>query len=77
MKFEDRSPEETARQERCARGDVWEPARKIFKQKKEDKATFFSPTNEWSLAAPSTIDLKKRVFVVDSGASMHASAGKT
>ena len=50
---------------------------KSLSKKKEDKATFFSPTNEWSLAAPSTIDLKERVFVVDSGASMHASAGKT
>ena len=30
MKFEDRSPEEIARQERCARGDVWELAENIF-----------------------------------------------
>ena len=43
MKFEDRSPEGTARQERCARGDVWELARKIYKLNKEDKATFYSP----------------------------------
>ena len=30
MKFGDRSPEETARQERCARGDAWKFARKLF-----------------------------------------------
>ena len=30
MKFEDRSPEETARQERCARGDAWKLAKNIF-----------------------------------------------
>ena len=34
MKFEDRSPGETARQERCARGDAWEFAKTIFKLKK-------------------------------------------
>ena len=30
MKFEDRSPGETARQERCASGDAWELAKNIF-----------------------------------------------
>ena len=30
IKFEDRSLEEIARQERCARGDAWELAKKIF-----------------------------------------------
>ena len=34
MKFEDRSLGEIARQERCARGDAWELARKIYKLKK-------------------------------------------
>ena len=34
LKFEDRSPEETPRQERCARGEAWECARKINKLKK-------------------------------------------
>ena len=34
VKCEDRSPGETARQERCARGDAWELAREIFKLKK-------------------------------------------
>ena len=34
MKIEDRSTGETARQERCARGDAWELARRIHKLKK-------------------------------------------
>ena len=55
MTFEDRSQEETERQERCARGDAWRLAKNIYKLKKEDKATFFSLTDEWSLPAASTI----------------------
>ena len=47
MKFEDRSQEEIARQERCARGDAWRMAKNILKLKETDKAVFFSPTNEW------------------------------
>ena len=70
MKFEDRSPEETARQGRCARGDAWKLAKKIFKLLEEDRTSFFSPTDEWSLPAPSTIKSEEREFVADS-ASMH------
>ena len=71
MKFEDRSPEEIERQERCARGDAWRLAKNISKLKETDKTTFFSPTNERSLPAPSAIKPEEREFVVDSGASMH------
>ena len=71
MKFEDRSQEEIERQERCARGGAWRLAKNIFKLTQTDRATFFSPTNEWSLPAPSAIKLEEREFVVDSGASMH------
>ena len=53
LKFEDRSPGETARQERCARGDAWEFAKKIYKLKEKEKATFYSP-EEWILLAAST-----------------------
>ena len=64
--------EETERQERCARGDAWRLAKNIFKLKERDKAAIFSPTNEWSLPAPSTIKSEERgIVVVDSGASMH------
>ena len=71
MIFEDRSQEEIERQERCARGDAWRLAKNVLKLKETDKATFFSPTNEWSLPAPSTLKPEEREFVVDSGASMH------
>ena len=68
MKLEDRSPRETARPERCARGDAWELAKKILKLKKEGKATFYLPSEEWILPAASTINPEEREFVVDSGA---------
>ena len=71
MKFEDRSLGETARQERCARGDVWELAKKFCKPKKADKATFHSPSEECIMLATSKINPEERDFVVDSGASMH------
>ena len=43
MKFEDRSQEETERQERCARGKAWNIARNIYKLKEKDTATFYAP----------------------------------
>ena len=61
----------TERQERCARGDAWRLAKKTSKLKEKEKATFFSPTDEWGLPAATTIKLEEREFVVDSGASMH------
>ena len=57
--LEDRSPEEIARQERCARGDAWKFAWKIYKLRKEEKATFYSPSEEWILLAESTINPRK------------------
>ena len=51
MKFEERSQEETERQERCARGDAWRLAKNVFELKETDKATFFLPANELSLPA--------------------------
>ena len=68
---EDRSPGETARQERCALGDVWKLAKIKYTLKKEDKATFYSHTSEWIMPATSTIKRGEREFVVDSGVSMH------
>ena len=41
------------------------------KVKEKDKATFYSPAEEWVLPAASTKELEEREFVVDSGASMH------
>ena len=71
MKFEDRSHEETERQQRCARSKAWNLAKNIYKLKENDKATFYSPAEEWALPAASTKEAEEREFVVDSGASMH------
>ena len=46
VKSENRSQEETERQERCARVDAWRLAKDILMLKETDKATFFSHTNE-------------------------------
>ena len=54
-----------------ARGDAWRLAQKILKLKETDKATFFSPANEWCLPASSVMKPEEREFVVDPGASMH------
>ena len=70
-KFEDRSQEETEWQERCAREAAWRLAKKIQKLKEKNKTTFFSPSENWCLPAPSTLEPEEREFVVDSGASMH------
>ena len=69
-KFEDRSQEETEWQERCAREAAWKLAKSVLKSK-EKKAAFFSPSENWCLPAPSTLEPEEREFVVDSGASMH------
>ena len=76
MKFEDRSHEETERQQRCACGDAWELAKNMYQLKETEKATFYSPSEEWMMPAASTIKPEEREFVVDSGASMHMVSGK-
>ena len=70
-KFEDRSHEETERQERCAQSKAWDLAKKNYKLKANDKATFFSPAEKWVLPSASAREPEEREFVVDSGASMH------
>ena len=70
-KFEDRSQEVTEWQERCAREAAWRLAKNILKLKEKQKSTFFSPSENWCLPAPSTIKPEESEFVVDSGASMH------
>ena len=65
MKFEDRSHEETERQQRCARSKAWNLAKNIYKLNEKDKAAFYFPAEEWVLPDA------EREFVVDSGASMH------
>ena len=70
-KFEDRSQEETEWQEQRAREAAWKLARCILKLKEKHKTTFFTPSENWCLPSPSTIEPEEREFVVDSGASMH------
>ena len=58
MKFEDRSHEETDRQQRCARCKARNLAKHRYKLKGKDQAAFYFPAEEGE-------------FVVNSGASMH------
>ena len=60
MKFEDRTHEETQREQRCARGKVWNLANNIL-------ATSCSPAET---PAASTKEPEEKEFVVDSGVSM-------
>ena len=76
-KFEDRSQEETEWQERCAREAAWKLAKNVLKLKEHERATFFSPSENWCPSAPSTMKLEERELVVDSGASMHMISKKT
>ena len=69
-KFEDRSLEETEWQEQGAREAVWKLAENVLKLKEHERATFFSPSENRCLPAP-TLKPEEREFVVDSGASMH------
>ena len=71
MKFDDRSHEETERQQRCARSKAWNLAKNMYKLKEKDKAAFYFPAEEWLLTAASTKEPEDRKFVVDSGASVH------
>ena len=71
MKFEDRSHEETERQQRCARSKAWNLDKNIYKLKEHDKAAFYFLAGEWVLPAASTKEPEEREFVIDLGASMH------
>ena len=70
-KFEDRSQEETEWQEQGAREAAWKLAKNVFKLKEQERAAFFSPSENRCLPAPSNLKPEEREFVVDSGASMH------
>ena len=68
--FEERTPEETSRREDCASKAAWNLARKVYKLKAEDKATFCSPV-EKKPPGPVSRNTEDRMFVVNSGASKH------
>ena len=69
-KFEDRSQEETEWQEQGAREAAWKLAKSVLKLKEQERATFFSPSENRCLPA-STLKPEEREVGVDSGASMH------
>ena len=69
-KFEDRSQEETEWQEQGAREAAWRLAKSVLKLTEQERATFFSPSENRCLPA-STLKPEERELVVDSGASMH------
>ena len=50
-KFEDRSQEETEWQEQGAREAAWKLAKNVLKLKEHERATFFSPSEDWCLPA--------------------------
>ena len=58
-KFEERTPEETSRQEECARKAAWNLARNIYKLKNVDKATFYIP-GQWKLKAPVLVSQNRK-----------------
>ena len=70
-KFEDRSFEETEWHERCAREAAWRLAKNVLKLKEQERATFFSLSENWWCLLASNLKPEEREFVVDSGASMH------
>ena len=74
MKCEDRSQEETGRQERCARGGAWRLPKNFSKLKEKDNVTFFSPSDEWSY--PQSKRRKESLWWTPEQACMW-SAGKT
>ena len=69
-KFEETARNETFKQDRCARSEARDLAKKVYKLKEEDVATFHS-AEAWVLPAPSSKKPEEREFVVDSGAPMH------
>ena len=54
-----------------AREAVWRLAKNIQKLEEKHKTTFFSPSENWCLPAPSAVKPEEREFVVDSGAPLH------
>ena len=70
-KFEERTQDETLKQERCARRDAWNLAKDVYKLKMESTNTFFSLAEGWVMLAPSSQKPEEQESVVDSGGSIH------
>ena len=65
--FEERTPDKTLHQERCARRVAWNLAKNVYKLKNKAKATFYSPIEARAMLAPTSKSPKER----ESRASMH------
>ena len=70
VKFEDRSHEETERQERCAQSKAWDLAKNIYKLKRTTTYILLA-CRKVGFPSASAREKEKREFVVDSGASVH------
>ena len=70
-KFEDRSLDETERQEQGAREVAWKLAKSVLKLEGQERAIFFSQSYLHQI-----FKFEERGFVVDSGVSMHMISGK-
>ena len=71
VKFEDRSHEETERQQQCAARHGILPEIFTSSKKRTKLHSTGLPMSEWIMPAASTMKPEERDFVVDSGASMH------
>ena len=60
--FEERTQDETLKQERCARRDAWELAQDVYKLKKESKDSFYTPARAWVMPAPSSTKAGRETF---------------
>ena len=68
-KFEDRSQEETHRQDRWPRREAWDLVKQVYEVRgifDQNEAMFFSRSLDRCMPAPSMIKLEEREFVVDS-----------
>ena len=63
-KIEERTQDETLKQERCARREAWDLAKDVYKLKKEGQGYALLP-------APLRKKPEERELVIDSGAQMH------
>ena len=67
MKYEDRSQEDTARQQRCAQSKAWDLAKNIFRSSKRTTRLLARGRMGPPVAEPK----EPEEFVADSGASVH------
>ena len=53
-RFEERTPDDTLLNERCARRVPWDLAKIVYKRRKTDKTTFYSPIEARAMPAPTS-----------------------